>query len=51
MRYISHNFNSEDPNQLILFIDFLHGLEKVHDNKKFSNGNLNPCRESRFTIC
>ena len=49
VRYISHDCNFEDINQLIFFFDFLRCREKVHDNKKFSRGNSKTRRESRIT--
>ena len=38
-RYISHDCNFEDINQLVFFFDFLCCWENVHDNKEFSCGN------------
>ena len=49
VRYISHDCNFEDINQLIFFFDFLHCREKVHDNKKFNRGSSKPRRKSRIT--
>ena len=47
-RYISHNCNFDDKNQLILFFEFLHYHEVVHDNEEFSHGNLKTCCESQI---
>ena len=42
MRYISHDCNFEDINQLTFLFLFLRCREKIHNNKKFSSGNSNP---------
>ena len=48
MRYIPHDCNFKNINQLIFFVDFLWCCEKVHDSKKFSCGNSNLHCESRI---
>ena len=51
MRYISHDCNFEDINQLIFLFDFLCCCEKVNDNKEFSHGNSNPHCGSQIMTC
>ena len=46
MRYISHDCNFEDTNQLIFLFDFLRSCEKVHDDKEFGCGKSKPHCES-----
>ena len=41
MRYIPHDCNFENINQLIFSLNFLHCHEKVYDNKEFSRGKSN----------
>ena len=50
MRFISHDCNFKDIDQLIFSFDFLCCHEKVHGNKEHSCENSNPCHESQITI-